>query len=76
MKTLKYQLQGQNLVETESGEIWVLTNGEFKEVSLMISFYYLILSKMLVVDDWLYITSGFNCYLETFTYGKKEYSEN
>jgi len=76
MKTQKYQLQGQNLVEIESGKIWALTNGEFKEVSLMISFYYLIVSKTLLADDWIYITSGFNRYLETFSYGKKEYSEN
>jgi hypothetical protein len=70
MKTLKYKLQGQDLLNTETGESYTLTNGEFAEVSLMISFYYLILSKMLVVDDWLYITSGFNRYLETFEYGK------
>ena len=70
MKTLKYKLQGQNLLNTDTGKIYPLTNGEFAEVSLMISFYYLVLSKMLVVDDWLYITSGFNRYLGTFEYGE------
>lgn len=67
MKTLQYFLSGQNLVHAETKQQYSLTNGEFAEVSLMISFYYLILSKMLVVDDWLFITRGFNRYLQTYT---------
>ncbi len=66
MKTLDYDLEGQNLVHKESGDKVPLTNGEFNQVSLMISFYYSTISKVLAEKDWISITNGYNRYLETF----------
>jgi len=65
--TLKYVIQGQDLVNVETGKMYPLTNGEFHQVTMMLSSYYLLLSTTLMSDDYHDVTNGYNRYLETFT---------
>lgn len=67
MSRLKFTLQGQNLVNLETEKNYPLTNGEYEEVALMLSWYYYTVSKYLNADELKALTAGHNRYLETFT---------
>jgi hypothetical protein len=67
MPRLKFALQGQRLVSLETEKDYPLTNGEYEEVALMLSWYHYTVSRYLNADDYRVITNGHNRYLETFS---------
>jgi hypothetical protein len=67
MLRLKFALQGQNFVNLETEKDYPLTNGEYEEVALVLSWYYYTVSKYLNADELKALTAGHNRYLETFT---------
>jgi hypothetical protein len=67
MPRLKFALQGQSLIDLETGKAYPLTNGEYEEVAMMLSWYHYTVSRYLSVEDNRTITNGHNRYLETFT---------